>query len=149
MKGLRSVIRSLGRGRSGCLSEPLNVSRSVPVVSVKVCAEVKELLTRILRAMGQGQELTFDFGDVRLETAYCSGSRGDRSERGWVVNIYRVEAHRPYQVDVGSPPSQRDIGWIDQSDGTFIIVGTRVSVVSRLLKALEIKCEEGAVLKNV
>ena len=42
----------------------------------------------------------------------------------------------PDEIDVGEAPTKQDVGWINQPDGRFVVVGGKVSIVVQLVKAL-------------
>ena len=118
---------------------------AVAVHAVAIDAQVKELLVRLLQAMRSGQEQRIRFGDATISTEYLGCGRGGRRPRGWVLQVQQTSDSEPYEIEVGFPPTKVEIGWIDQQNGCFMIVGTRVAIVARLVTALGLNLQSTAV----
>ncbi len=110
----------------------------VPILvqAVGIDAELKELLARLLQAMNAHQSCEFESGDATVATRYVGGRKSARRHKGWILIVQRPADEEPCEIDVGAPPTKADIGWINQPDGSFIVVGPRIGVVTELVRAL-------------
>ncbi len=106
-----------------------------PVPAVTIEANVKDLLAQLLQAMRSGQTRQHTLGDATITVRFVRN--GSRRARGWVLSVEHENAE-PDDIDVGDPLTKQDVGWIDQRDGWFVVVGRKVSIVVQLVKALGI-----------
>lgn len=87
--------------------------------------------------MQNGMSQRHSLGDATV-TARFVRAHG-RRQRGWVLYVQQRNGAESDEIEVGFPLTKQDVGWIDQRDGWFVIVGTKVSIVAKLLKALGIE----------
>ncbi len=119
------------------------------VNAICVGPDVKLLLERILHALqnNKEEEIYLDNG-IKVATKFDAKPVGRRRKRGWVIRLYIVENGAPYEIDVATPLTKKDIGWIAH-EKNFILVGSRLIVAQRLIKMLKLPLQTVGIVKVV